>query len=122
MERLYHPIVVSPHLYEIAFFSYTFVDTDNAKSYIDLHLKKEGEIIQLRFWGPQDLEVEKGFPQATGGLFIEDVRSHGLESLGVYVGDFEGSRGSVTFWAERVEKRNATDDQGAYQEAWSNGL
>ncbi len=97
------------------------VDTDNSKSYIDLHLKKEGEIIQLRFWGPQDLEIEKGFPQATGGLFIEDVRSRALESLGVYVGDFEGSQGSVTFWAARVERRNATD-KDIHQERLSNDL
>jgi len=106
MDRIYHPIVKSPHLYDIDFFSYKFIDTDNSKSYIDLHLKKGSELIQLRFWGPQDLEIEKGFPWATGGMFIEDIKSHGLESLGIYVGDFEASNGSITFWANNVEPLN----------------
>ena len=104
MERINHPIIESPHLCDIVFFSYTFVESDNLISYIDLHLKKDDELTKLRFWGPQDLEIEKGFPWATGGMFIEDVSSHGLESLNIYVGDFETSNGSVTFWAKSVEK------------------
>ncbi|MBJ7537214.1 hypothetical protein I8J31_05920 [Marinomonas sp. C1424] len=104
MDRIYHPIVESPHLYDIDCFSYKFVEKDNSKSYIDLHLKKDSEVVCLRFWGPQDLEIEKGFPWATGGMFIEDIKSHGLESLGIYVGDFEASNGSITFWAKSVER------------------
>lgn len=106
MDRIYHSIVESPHLYDIDFFSYKFVESNISESYIDMHLRNGGELIQLRFWGPQDLEIEKGFPQATGGMFIEDIRSHGLESLNIYVGDFEASHGSVTFWAKSVEKLN----------------
>lgn len=37
-------------------------------------------------------------------MFIEDVSSHGMESIGVYVGDFESSNGSITFLAQCVEK------------------
>ena len=106
MNRIYHPIVEYPHFYDIDFFSYKFVKMDNSKSYIDLHLKKNTEVIKLRFWGPQNLEIEKGFPWATGGMFIENISSHGLESLGIYVGDFEASGGSVTFWAKSVEEIN----------------
>ena len=80
------------------------MESDNLISYIDLHLKKDDELTKLRFWGPQELEIEKGFPWATGGMFIEDVSSQGLESLNIYVGDFEASNGSVTFWAKSVEK------------------
>lgn len=104
MKLIHHPIVELPHLYDIDFFSYKFVESDHSKSHIDLHLRKDDELIKLRFWGPQNLEIEKGFPWATGGMFFEDVSSHGLESLNIYVGDFEASNGSVTFWAKNVEK------------------
>jgi hypothetical protein len=106
MERTYHNIVDSPHLYDIAYFAYKFDDEDNSKSYIDLHLKKDGELVKLRFWGPRDLEIEKGFPYATGGMFIEDVSKNELEAINIYVGDFEASNGSITFWANSVEKTN----------------
>ncbi len=106
MERTYHTIIESPHLYDIQYFAYSFDDEDNSRSYIDLHLKKGNEVCKLRFWGPRDLEIEKGFPCATGGMYIEDVSKHGLESLNVYVGDFEVSNGSITFWAKSVEKTN----------------
>jgi len=91
-------------LYDISYFAYKFDDEDNSKSYIDLHLKKDEELVKLRFWGPRDLEIEKGFPNATGGMFIEDVSKHGLESINIFVGDFEASNGSITFWAKRVER------------------
>lgn len=103
MDRIYHPIIDSPHLYDIDYFSYKFIESDNSESYIDLHLKKGAELTKLRFWGPQDLEIEKGFPWATGGMFIEDIAAHGLESLNIYVGDFEASNGSITFWSRSVE-------------------
>ncbi|MAX55770.1 MAG: hypothetical protein CL537_09725 [Alcanivoracaceae bacterium] len=104
MDRIYHPIIDSPHLFDIEYFSYKFVESNNSDSYVDLHLKKDGKTTKLRFWGPQDLEIEKGFPWATGGMFIEDITSHGLEALNIYVGDFESNGGSITFWAKSVEK------------------
>jgi hypothetical protein len=106
MDRIYHKIIEAPHLYDIVYFAYGFDQDDNAKSYIDLHLKKDGEVCKLKFLGPRDLEVEKGFPYATGGMFIEDVSSHGLESINIYVGDFESSNGAITFWAKSVDKIN----------------
>ncbi|SFZ77356.1 hypothetical protein [Chitinimonas taiwanensis] len=106
MEKIYSTVVESPHLYDIEYFAYGFDDEDNSKSYIDLHLKKGGEECKLRFWGPRDLQIEKGFPYATGGMYIEDVSKHGLDSLNVYVGDFEAAHGSITFWAKDVEKKN----------------
>lgn len=104
MKTIYHKILESPHLYDIVYFAYKFDDEDSAKSYIDLHLKKDGNVCKLRFWEPQDLEIEKGFPYATGGMYFEDVSSHGLESINVYVGDFESNHGSITFWAKKVER------------------
>ena len=106
MDRIYHPIIESPHLYDIDFFSYKFNEEDNSKSYIDLHLKKGDELIQLRFWGLKTWKLKKGFLGLLVAMFIEDIRSHGLESLGIYVGDFEASNGSVTFWAKSVERFN----------------
>ena len=106
MDKTYSTIIESPHLYDIEYFAYSFNDEDNSKSYIDLHLKKGSEICKLRFWGPKDLQIEKGFPYATRGMYIEDVSKHGLESLNVYVGDFEATNGSMTFWAKIVEKKS----------------
>ncbi|WP_143732340.1 hypothetical protein [Microbulbifer sp. GL-2] len=104
MDRIYHKIIESPHLYDITFFSYQVNSSDISRSYIDLHMEKDGDLRKLRFWAPQDLEIEKGFPYSTGGMFIEDVSSHQLDGINVYVGDFESNYGSVTFWAKRVEQ------------------
>ena len=52
------------------------------------------------------MQIEKGFPYATGGLYIEDVSKHGLESLNVYVGDFEAANGSIKKKKKTVEKKN----------------
>ena len=72
------------------------------ETFLDLTLKKDGVLRQLRFYSPQDLEIEKGFPSATGGFCIYDVSARGLESLRVRVGDFEASPGAVRFWARAV--------------------
>ncbi|WP_444923330.1 hypothetical protein ACJJH9_15695 [Microbulbifer sp. DLAB2-AF] len=102
MDRIYHNIIESPHLYDIVYFSYK-VDASNIRdSYIDLHLERDGDLVKLRFKSPQGLEIEKGFPYATGGMFIEDVSSHQLDGISVYVGDFEANNGSITFWAHSV--------------------
>ena len=106
MDRKYHKIIESPHLYDIKYFAYEFDEEENGNSYIELHLKKDAQVCKLKFWAPRDLEIEKGFPWATGGMYIEDVSSHGLESISVYVGDFEASNGAITFWAKTVERIN----------------
>lgn len=53
---------------------------------------------------PRDLEIEKGFPYTTGGMFIEDASSHQLDGINIYDGDFVASNGSVTFWVNVVHE------------------
>ncbi len=106
MDRIYHSILEFPHRYDIDYFAYRSGAHDASESWIDLHLRRGDEVVELRFWGPRDLEIESGFPDATRGMFFEDVSSHSLESLNVYVGDCEASHGSVTFWARSVERLN----------------
>ncbi|MGD9230463.1 MAG: hypothetical protein PVJ20_06595 [Desulfobacterales bacterium] len=97
-----HPIIESPHLYDIIDFHYHHDGEDYKESYIDLVLKKDDLLRRLRFLEPKDLKIEKGFPCPTRGLCILDVSHHQLERINVHVSDFEASHGSVTFWAYKV--------------------
>ena len=97
-----HPIIDNPFQYDIVGFYYYADLKDFLKSYIDLTLQKDEVIRKLRFYGPQDLEIEKGFPWATGGMEILDVSNRQLSNINVWVNDFEASNGSITFWAENV--------------------
>ena len=96
-----HPILDHPWEYEIVGFSY-FRPDDGTERYIDLTLRKDQVVRRLRFFGPQDIEIEKGFPSPTGGMYFSDVSARGLEGLGVRVADFEASPGAVRFWARAV--------------------
>ncbi len=97
-----HPIIDGPHNYDILGFYYKVDLNDPQESYIDLTLKKDSTVRRLRFYGPRDLEIEKGFPWATGGMEILDVSKRQLENINVWVNDFEASNGAVTFWAKSV--------------------
>jgi hypothetical protein len=97
-----HPIIKSPWTYEIASFCYQNNLDDWRESYIDLILKKGTTIRRLRFLGPQDLEIGKGFPNPTHGMCILDVSARQLDGLKVHVDDFENNSGTVTFWAKDV--------------------
>ena len=103
MDRIYHSVVEKPHLYDISYFSYNQAE-DPTESIIELHLKLNDELVKLKFVGPRELEIEKGFPYATRGMFIEDVSSHQLDGINVFVGDFESNHGAIQFWAYSVEK------------------
>ncbi|GEM77642.1 hypothetical protein [Vibrio sagamiensis] len=103
MDRIDHKVLNAPFTYEIVYFSYDVNVYEHRDSTIELHLERDGLVKKLRFTGPQELKIEEGFPQATGGMFFEDVSSHGLDGLTVYVGDFEATTGSITFWARSVE-------------------
>ncbi len=97
-----HPIIKHPHKYNIIGFYYHINLDDFLESYIDLTMKYEDLVRSLRFYGPQDLEIEKGFPENTGGMKILDVRKRQLDAIGVWVTDVEASHGSLTFWAKNV--------------------
>jgi hypothetical protein len=99
-----HTVLDLPFEYDIVDFRYHVDRYDNARSYIDIGLEKPGDMVQLRFWGPQKLVIEDGFPNATGGMIIYDISSYEWENIGVEVADFESARGAVTFYAKSVER------------------
>lgn len=97
-----HPIIDRPWEYQLTEFRYHYDPDDWGASFIDMTLEKDETVRHLRFWSPRRLRIEEGFPVATGGMEIKDVRRRQMEGLGVYVGDFEASSGAVTFWAYKV--------------------
>jgi len=97
-----HPIIDAPFNYDIIGFNYQINREDPLKSYIDMTLQKDDVVRRLRFIGPRDLEIEKGFPMATAGMEILDVKSRQMTDINVWVNDFEASQGAVTFWAKSV--------------------
>ena len=97
-----HPIIESPWLYSIAEFHY-HVGIDGTEPFIDLILERDSVTRRLRFWSPQNLQIEEGcFPAPTGGMEIFDVSNRQLDGLRVRVTDFENTRGSITFWAREA--------------------
>lgn len=96
-----HRIIDAPHSYQLRALRYD-TGADGGEPYLDLELGKGPEIRRLRFWSPRDLEIEKGFPQSTGGMEILDVSARHLDGIGVRVADCESSWGAITFWARCV--------------------
>ena len=97
-----HPIIERPWLFSIAEFRY-HVGLDGTEPFIDLILKRDSVTRRLRFWSPQDLQIEEGcFPAPTRGMEILDVSKRQLDGIRVHVTDFEATRGSITFWARDV--------------------
>ena len=97
-----HSIIEHPYQYQIVEMVYHVDLKDRLNSYIDLTLVKDSTIRHLRFWGPQNLQIEEGFPRPTHGMKILDIRKRQWENLGVAVLDFEASHGAITFWAKDV--------------------
>lgn len=104
-----HPIVERPSQYAVGALHY-HVGLDGREPFLDLDLHRGKEVRRLRFWSPQQLEIEDGFPRPTHGMTILDVRNRGLDGLTVWVTDFEGTSGSIRFWARDVVDR---DEPGA---------
>ena len=108
-----HPIIEKPWRYDIVSLHF-HAGLDGTEPYIDLHLSLNADHRRLRFWSPQDIELEKGFFYATRGMVILDVSGRGLDQLSVRVADFEGSTGAITFLArDVVDMDRAEADQGA---------
>ncbi|HEX8492489.1 MAG TPA: hypothetical protein VF658_06580 [Pyrinomonadaceae bacterium] len=101
-EDHYHPILERAWEYEVFTFSFYQWADEESEPFIDVTLKRGDELRHLRFYSPQDLEIEKGFPRKTGGFCIFDVSARGMEGLNVRVDDVEGSWGAVRFWAREV--------------------
>ena len=96
-----HPIIDRPYEYDILAMHYQAA-ADEVEPFLDLTLGRGELVRRLRFFSPRDLKIEKGFPVATGGMEILDVSVRQMEGIGVLVGDFESSPGSITFWARKV--------------------
>lgn len=103
-----HSIIDRPHDYRIASLRYE-TGLDGQEPFLDLVLCRGDVTRRLRFWSPRYLQIEKGFPQPTHGMAIDDVRSRQLGGLGVCVSDFEASPGSITFWARDVVDLDALE-------------
>lgn len=67
-------------------------------------LTLDSDQLTLRFWQPDNLSIEAGFPQPTGGMVFYDRSADGLQETGVEVADFESSHGSILFAARAVER------------------
>ncbi|HKE56881.1 MAG TPA: hypothetical protein VKB46_09275 [Pyrinomonadaceae bacterium] len=65
---------------------------------------------RLRFVGPQNLKIETGFPQATGGMCILDIRNRQWDGLTIEVADFEATSGAVIFVARNVIDLESEED------------
>ena len=97
-----HVIIDKPWEYEIIDLHFHRDTEEWAASYLDLTLQKEEIIRRLRFVGPRDIHIESGFPFNNGGMEILDVRHRQMEGIGVRVGNYEASEGTVTLWASEV--------------------
>ena len=100
--RRLHPVIDGPHRYDIVAFAYHVDAIDPLQSSIDMTLQRGLDIVRLRFLGPRQLAIEPGFPVATRGMVFYDRSDDGLKDIGVEVADFEGSHGSITFFAAAV--------------------
>ena len=99
----YHPVIQRPHEYKIVEFTYVSPQ-DGSEAYIDIGLKKDDSLRRLRFHGPQDLQITKGFPDSSG-LVILDVSSRHLDGIGVRVINREAHDGCPEFWARDVTEQ-----------------
>jgi hypothetical protein len=103
-ENINHPILERSWEYEIISFCFNRSLNEEFETFLDLKLSNGNDVRHLRFFSPQDIEIEKGFPIKTGGFSIYDVSDRGFENLNVRVDDFEASWGAIRFWARKVEE------------------
>jgi hypothetical protein len=103
-EDPFHPILERSWEYEIISLCFRQGLNNEFEPYLDLTLRNDGDVRHLRFFSPQDIEVEKGFPVKTGGFCIYDVSARGLDKLNIRVSDFEATMGAIEFWAREVEE------------------
>lgn len=71
------------------------------EAYLDLTLQRGSDVRRFRFFSPQDIRLEDGFPAAPGLCFL-DVSRRGMEGIRVRVDDYEAGGGGLRFWARDV--------------------
>ncbi len=103
-EDPFHSILERSWDYEVVSFCFKQSLNNEFEAYIDLTLRNESKVRHLRFFSPQNIEIEEGFPIKTGGFSIYDISARGLDKLNVRVGDFEATLGAIRFWARKVEE------------------
>jgi len=99
-----HSILPGSTQYEIIGIHLELYPSDGTEAYLDLVLRRNVERVVLRFWSPQDLEIERGGPCFTSGFMVYDITARQMDGLGVRVDDGEGSSGKVRFCARKVER------------------
>jgi hypothetical protein len=99
-----HPILPRANAWGIVGLNVQMEPSHGSEPFLDLTLRRHSEERRLRFWSPQDLEIEKGGPRHARGFCNLDVRARQLDGLAVRVDDYEGSHGVVRFWARDVEE------------------
>ncbi len=102
----FHSIIKNPHTHEIKNLIYNCESSNLAKHYIDLRLKKDKDIRNLRFIAPQQLKIEEGFPMSTSGMEILELSKDQLDGVRAQVRNFEANHGSITFYAKHIVDLN----------------
>ena len=97
-----HSILPESCQFEIIGLHLELHPADASEAYLNLVLRRSAERVVLRFWSPQDLEIERGGPRFTSGFMVYDVTGRQMDGLGVRVDDGEGSHGRVRFCARSV--------------------
>jgi hypothetical protein len=105
-----HAILETPWHYDIESVSVDALPRDGGEPRLDLRLSLDGEIVELRFWSPREVQI--GWPLTTGGLEILDLSERGMEKVGVEVADFEASPGGLRFYARAVERLSRAGEAG----------
>ncbi|MEM6474418.1 MAG: hypothetical protein AAF802_33100 [Planctomycetota bacterium] len=98
-----HPILESPHLYDVVGFNYQRPIND--EPFVDVTLRLGDTERCLRFFNPSELELEVGFPMCSG-LQITDVSDRQLSGIRVRVDCVEPITGAMRFWAREVVDRD----------------
>jgi hypothetical protein len=95
-----HPIIDTPCSYHLTEFRCVRDPAGIEEPFIDFVLERKGEVRRLRFLGLQELRLD-GFPSASS-LIIRDISARQLESLRVFVGEFDQDCGVPRFFAREV--------------------
>ena len=96
-----HPVLPEAWQYDIVGVRIELAPTDGSEPFLDLTVRRGNDRRSLRFFSPQEIEIERGGP-VNGGLQILDVSARQLDGLTVQVTDFEAGSGSLGFWARDV--------------------
>ncbi|MCK4635835.1 MAG: hypothetical protein KAT32_03150 [Candidatus Moranbacteria bacterium] len=108
----YHKILEEPHhKYKIIDFRY-YCDSSISiiDHFIDLKLKKDSTIRNLRFIAPRNISLEKGFPNISG-FAILNIKDSQLEGVSLEVMNDEPEYGELNFYAKNVIDLNKEENK-----------